>query len=174
MKKRTRYDPNKIITMGNIANIVLYDKHCKEKARAIIDTEDVEKVNNYKWCLATDGYVRTSSNGNNMAAIQNIIMNFMAGTNQLIDHRDRNPLNNCKSNFRICTHLENCRNVGKTKRNKSGFKGVCWDKRTKKWSSTIMVNYKNIHLGRFEDIKEAAMAYNKAAIEYFGKFAYIN
>ena len=49
-----------------------------------------------------------------------------------------------------------------------------WDKRSKRWIGQIRVNYKKHHLGSFKNPKDAALAYNKAAIKYFGKFASLN
>ena len=46
------------------------------------------------------------------------------------------------------------------KNNKSGFRGVCWFKKTSKWQSGIVVNKKRIHIGYYTDKKDAAIAYN--------------
>jgi hypothetical protein len=58
----------------------------------------------------------------------------------------------------------------KTKNNKSGIIGVCWNKREEKWVAQIMLNNKNIHLGRFDDLEEACEARKEAEIKYFGEF----
>jgi hypothetical protein len=58
--------------------------------------------------------------------------------------------------------------------NKSGYKGVCWDKLRKKWKVTISLNDKTINLGRFDDITEAAKTYDEKAKELFGEFANLN
>jgi hypothetical protein len=82
-------------------------------------------------------------------------------------------------NLRIATASENGGNRKKTKsflgqQCSSKFKGVSWHKRDKKWCSHIHVQQKTIYLGYFIDEIEAASAYNKAAIEYFGDFAKLN
>ncbi len=168
-KYRTIYDPNEIITKGDIAEIVLYDKYCKEKARTIIDSEDVGKVEGHKWCLSY-GYVMTNLKGTTVK-IQNFITGINPNIEKLIDHRDGNPLNNRKSNYRLCTSAENIKNAKIRADNTSGYKGVCWKKDNKKWMARIMFNKKRVHLGVFNDKTDAAKAYNSAAIKHFGEFA---
>ncbi|GBU21944.1 hypothetical protein R80B4_01846 [Fibrobacteres bacterium R8-0-B4] len=58
--------------------------------------------------------------------------------------------------------------------NKSGFKGVCWNKQRRLWTAQIMVNRKMIYFGGYTDILEAADVYNKAALKYHGEFARLN
>jgi hypothetical protein len=82
-------------------------------------------------------------------------------------------------NLRLATNTENSANSKKRKTTagikcSSKFKGVYWNKERQKWRARINYQGKEIHLGRFTDEIEAATAYNKAAIEYFGEFAKIN
>ena len=46
---RTQYDKNEIVVYDDYAEIIIYDKDCNEKCRALIDIEDVDKVKDYKW-----------------------------------------------------------------------------------------------------------------------------
>ena len=170
--KRTSQDPNEIIIKGDIAEIVLYDKHCNEKARAVIDAEDVDKVKNYKWYLSTV-YVQTTINKKKVR-IQHIILGTNSNRKDLIDHKNRNPLINRKYNLRACTHAENMRNSKHQKNNTSGYRGVIWYKPTKKWRAQIGVNGKLRYLGYFVGILDAARAYNTAALRYHGEFACLN
>lgn len=93
---------------------------------------------------------------------------------EYIDHINGDGLDNRKCNLRICTNSQNNANKGKQKNNKSGYKGVSWDKTRNKWKADIMVNKKTIYLGRFNVINDAARAYNNAAVKYFGEFARLN
>jgi len=167
----TRYDSNEIIIKGNIAEIVLYNSKCKEKARAIIDAEDVERIKNYKWYLNNQGYVTTTIKSKKIR-IQHLINNLESNRKVQIDHKDRDKLNNCKSNFRVCTHMENNWNSIKNKNNTTGFKGVF--AAGEKWRSQIMANRKLYYLGTFKTKVEAVKAYNKAAIKHHGEFACLN
>lgn len=94
-----------------------------------------------------------------------------------VDHIDpKKTLDNRKSNLRICTPQQNCFNKSLPKSNKSGFKGVCYEKRNKnkKWRAYITHNAKNMSLGCHKTKEEAAMAYDKKAKELFGEYAYLN
>jgi hypothetical protein len=167
---RSIYDPNKIIIEENIAKIELYDKPQNIVGYAIIDIEDVEKIKNYKWTLSKNGYI--SSNTSKENYLHRLIMNNSLYKN--IDHINQNKFDNRKINLRECNYKENGYNRNKTIENTSGFKGVTFNKKAKKWVSQIMVNYKHIHLGYFTNSKDAAIAYNEGAIKYHGEFACLN
>jgi hypothetical protein len=87
-----------------------------------------------------------------------------------VDHIDGNGLNNQSHNLRICNRSQNTRNQHIRKNNKSGYKGVC-AVHYGKFSAQIMVNRKQIYLGRFETAEEASLAYNEACVKYHGEFA---
>ncbi len=89
----------------------------------------------------------------------------------MIDHKDRNPLNDRIDNLRVATRSQNQWNSVIASSNTSGYKGVWWDASKKKWVAAIRVNGKRIYLGCFQDPSEACAAYVKAAIEYHGEFA---
>lgn len=95
---------------------------------------------------------------------------------QQIDHVDNNPRNNHLDNLRAATSSENMAWGPKStnSNNTSGFRGVCLDRRNKKWHARIMVNRKSKHLGYFEEKLDAARAYDEAARELFGEFAFSN
>jgi hypothetical protein len=92
---------------------------------------------------------------------------------KLIDHKNKNKLDNRRSNLRICTNSENLMNRGKQRNNTIGHKGVSEDKRIKrkKYRARITAN-KNTHLlGYFEKADEAGAAYKKSVKQYHGRFA---
>lgn len=95
--------------------------------------------------------------------------------NNFIDHTTNERDNN--SQIRLCLFKDNTRNRKKNKsesQTSSSFKGVSWDNRNKKWKAQICVDYKATNLGRFLTEKEAAQAYNEAAIKFFGEYAWLN
>jgi hypothetical protein len=89
----------------------------------------------------------------------------------VIDHKDRNSLNNVWTNLRDTDAGGNCKNRGMGKNNTSGIKGVYWHKTTSKWLSNIRANGKIIHLGIYAHKEDAAAAYAVAAVKYHGEFA---
>jgi hypothetical protein len=73
---------------------------------------------------------------------------------ELIDHIDRNRINNSISNLRESTQLENTWNVNSI--------GVYWDVKAQKWVARIKINKKKYYLGLFEDYDLAVQYYQKA------------
>lgn len=138
---------------------------------AIIDSEDFERVNKFKWYCSSNGYaVRIAVVDGKRTAIQmhRFIMNTPVGMET--DHKDLDRLNNRKSNLRICTSSQNKANA--TRKSESGFRGV------RSYGKTFQARFthgeKNLHLGMFKTAKDAALAYNKKAIEVYGEFARLN
>ena len=80
------------------------------------------------------------------------------------DHIDGDRLNNRRSNLRICSHAENCRNKGRQTNNTSGVTGVTRHKSTERWKAGIVVNGEYLYLGLFETIESAAEARRAAEI----------
>lgn len=110
-------------------------------------------------------YVRTKMH----RIILSRILNRPLEKHELVDHKDGNPLNNTRENVRLANSKQNAYNTRRAKDNKSGYKGVHFEKG--KWSARIMVNKKFLRLGRYNTPEEAHEAYKKAAIEHFGEFA---
>jgi hypothetical protein len=87
-----------------------------------------------------------------------------------VDHIDRNPLNNRVDNLRLVTPQQNCRNQDKRTTNKSGVKGVHFNRQTGRFRASIMVSYRKFNLGEYYTLEEAAAARKAAEIKYFGEF----
>ena len=90
------------------------------------------------------------------------------------DHINGDVLDNRKSNLRICNKVQNGANRVRYRNNKSGFKGVYWDKERNLFAANLRFQGKTIHLGRFKNNKDAAIAYNREAKISFGEFALLN
>jgi len=88
--------------------------------------------------------------------------------NQEIDHIDGNSLNNCIENLRAATRKQNAENrKGANKNSKSGEKGVCWHKASRRWQSHINYNGTKKHLGLYETKEDAIDARITAEKEYY-------
>ncbi len=164
---RNQFERNEYILYEDYAEICLYNMHGCEVARAIIDIEDVEKCKEYKWRHERT-YVVTSHKRKNI-----YLHRFLKQPSdfKVVDHIDRNPLNNRKSNLRICSLQANMLNKSKNSRNKSGVTGVFWHKGMKRWWATIKYKYINYDLGYFDSIEEATKVRREAELKYFGEFA---
>ncbi len=155
---------NRIEINGNTIKIFFF----KNNNYTTIDTEDYEYVKDRCWYNDEEHYVTAKKLGKRIR-IHRIIMN--CPDDKIIDHIDRNPLNNKKENLRICTNAENAINKGLRKDNKSGYIGIRWDAVVQKWFSQITLNKKKIRLGWFVDKQDAINVRHEAEKKYFGEFA---
>lgn len=145
---------------------------------AIVDEADFAIANQYKWHAIRPHRiwyaVRTIwGHGENSSQY---LHRFLLGNPQgvSIDHVDGNGLNCARSNLRIATKSQNDANRGRQENNKSGYKGVHWATRDKKWIAKIKVDGRQIYVGGFDNPVDAALAYDAAAHKYFGAFAGTN
>lgn len=93
-----------------------------------------------------------------------------------VDHINRNGLDNRRSNLRVGTISQNYANFPKKQNTKSKYRGVSFQQRKngKQWQASTTVNGKSVYIGIYKTKGEAALAYNKAAKKFFGKFAQLN
>lgn len=84
----------------------------------------------------------------------------------VIDHINHNGSDNRIKNLRDTDHPTNCKNMRKSKANKSGITGVQWIKRHKKWTSEIMSCGKRVFIGNYLSLFEACCARKSAEIKY--------
>jgi hypothetical protein len=136
---------------------------------AIIDKEDFDKIKDHSWVPGPYGKYAVASIKHNMVRMHRLIMGF---PQQDIDHINGNDIDNRKQNLRLCSHSQNLRNIPKSSRNTTGFKGVCFDKGVNKFRASIKFNYKTIYLGVFNTAEEASEVYQKKALELHGEFYY--
>jgi hypothetical protein len=146
---------------------------------AIVDARDYESLSRYKWYLhvsmGTCYAVRNVKRNGKMGHLwmHRVIMN--APEELVVDHINHNGLDNRRVNLRLATHKQNKWNSRKGKtRGKSRYKGVGWDRRSRKWRAVLCVNGKKQSLGYYEDEIEAAKACDRAARKYKGEFAVLN
>jgi hypothetical protein len=90
-----------------------------------------------------------------------------------LDHANRSPADNRLANLRLATRSQNAANTRKRSDNTSGFKGVCWNKKTRKWVAQVRVKGEARYLGLFDSPEEAYAAYQQAAMAAFGEFGFL-
>lgn len=163
---------NEYIECKKYYEIILTNRNNKEVGKAIIDKEDILKVKVCRWGLngttkTTQGYVNSC-----MTTMHQFLLGKKDG--YLIDHKNRNPLDNRRKNLRYATKSQN--GVNTLKRS-----GVClvkpqkespkWKKRWKmqvqKTTNGAMKKYYSYHYTK----KEAIEAKKIKTIELFGDFA---
>lgn len=149
---------------------------------AQIDDEDLPRVQGHKWRRWDDnrkpgrtsysGYYKPVDGKQTIVFLHRFIINAPDGIR--VDHRDRNGLNNQKSNLRLCTQSQNKANGKTWKISSSGYRGAY---KTRNGTFTAMLsvdNNKTKSLGTFKTAVEAAKAYDKAALDRWGEFARLN
>lgn len=161
---------------------------------ALVDDDDFEYLNQHKWYAHKRHGIYYAirnvylENGKRSAIkMHRFIMNMQPSDKTMIDHIDRNGLNNQKHNLRKCTNQENRRNsIKQSKKSTSIYKGVVmhthkqFNKKKQQivyyrsWHARIVINGKRKVIGCFKTEDEAAIAYNQAAISHYGEFALLN
>jgi hypothetical protein len=148
---------------------------------ALVDDEDYDFLSAWKW------YAYKNENENTWYAGRNIgkrpnqrrvsmhrIISKVTSSNILVDHKDRNGLNNQRLNLRICDKSQNRQNSKKRSNNTSGYIGVTWRKDSNTWRVQITVRGEHLRIGGFTNPKDAAQVYNELASFHFGEFAVLN
>lgn len=134
----------------------------------IVDNSDFKWLSIFPWYYNNSGYAACEIGGrkNRIRLLMHRVLNATPD-GFVTDHVNRNKLDNRKVNLRTVTQRFNSTNRGKSKNNSSGHRGVQWIGKDKIWGAQIKVNYKNIWLGRFRNIKDAIKARKLAELKHF-------
>lgn len=144
-----------------------------------IDDEDYHLVSMYRWfaiqktvgkCWYAVTNIKVGNGKKKQVGMHQMVFPVLSG--MMVDHIDRNGLNNQKKNLRAATALQNSINRGPDFDKRCPFKGVVWKR--KSWQAGITYNGKYIYLGSYQDTIEAATAYDEAANRFHGEFAVLN
>lgn len=159
---------------GKCSQIIEEDGHMrcitKSGASFIFDKIDEPLVRSHTWSLAR-GHFRTVIGGRTRYLHQ-LIMGSAEG--EQVDHINMDKSDNRRCNLRYATHAENQQNKGLRSDSTTGYKGVCFDKRSGKYVAYINAEGHRTYLGYFSNKKDGAEAYDKAAKILHGGFAKLN
>ena len=126
------------------------------RAWAMIDAEDLGDLGQFRWRLMNTGYV-ARHRGKNTELMHRRILGLMPGDKRQADHKDRDRLNNQRSNLRVVSGAtENHQNRESYRGSTSKYRGVSWYPRDGLWTARAQLHGRIYFLGRFEDEDEAA------------------
>ena len=140
--------------------IIIKDRVCVTNIRF------AKKVTKYSWCLTNHGYPQANIKNKRMT-----MHRYLYGKKDdlVIDHKNRNKLDNRIKNIRFTTQAMNVFNA--VRKNKSGFRGVGWShhcNKTNPWSAKIEFEGIIYNLGYFNTPEKAFEARVKKEVELFG------
>jgi hypothetical protein len=146
-------------------------------SECLVDDADFEFLSQWSWQCDAKGYaVRSVHLGRidgkwKKSTIKMHRLLTACPKQYQVDHINGIKLDNRKSNLRICTNGENQMNGGAYKTSATGYRGVSWCRKTKKWKAQIQHNKHKQYIGVYPSKEAAALAYNRKAVELFGQFA---
>jgi HNH endonuclease len=145
--------------------------------KTVIDDPDWDLVKNFSWHLHCNGAGKKYV-GAGKQLLHRLIMGVTNSKIQ-IDHINGDGLDNRRCNLRLCNNSQNHQNRRKRRGSVSKYKGVTFRLRgkrpdRKRWEANICLAGRTRFLGSFSTEREAAIAYNNAAIVAFGKFSLLN
>ena len=146
----------------NHTTIQVVHKKTGKISQIIIDKENESILRKYTWYIDSDGYAKTSFRDNENRIIL-MKMHKMLLKGKIIDHIDRNRLNNTMKNLRLSTRKLNALNQSHRITATSRYRGVTFNKKDKKFYTHV----RSKHIGWFDDELSAAYGYNEYILEHF-------
>lgn len=147
---------------------------------AIIDSEDFHIVSGYRWHVSKYKNVQYAlsakwNKGNPSTILMHrLVMNLKRYDGLMIDHINMNGLDNRKINLRFTDFSLNAHHCKLLSSNTTGFRGIAWNNIRCAWQATIRVYGKRYFLGYYSSKRNAALAYDAAALRYKKDHATLN
>lgn len=138
----------------------------------IVDREDYVRLAQSRWRRVDRGAVSYAVRVGTTEYLHRDVVSARGAV--IVDHVNRDGLDNRRVNLRLTNKQGNSANRGLQKNNTSGFRGVRKQSRANTWTAEIQVDGCRRYLGSFRTAAEAAHAYDAAAAEAFGEFAFQN
>lgn len=151
----------------------IYASNCRKRIE--FDDSDWKKIMNYTWYAQSERgtyYAKTSDHsGDKHRTIRMHRLLAGARRGQVVDHADRNGLNNRRSNLRIASLSQNLQNRrGAQKNSKTGIRGVSWWKAGGMWMARVVHQRRLVYCDYFDDIRKARSSVIKARRKYLGEY----
>lgn len=183
----TEVYPNLITIEDEYGPGVIIPHRSKKHADAVIlvSPEDVDRVMEHRWSPVEKGrkrmslyairWVHTGTRMGTTTSLHRFILELEAKDYRTVDHINHDGIDCRRKNMRIVTNQQNAFNSRSGSGSVSKHKGVSPNSgKGKLWRVVINHNQQCKHIGYFDDEIEAALAYDAAAIELFGEYAYLN
>lgn len=142
------------------------------RAYARVDDQDYERLSCYRWSMTNKGRAAryewdAVAKKTHTILMHRQILGLLPGDPRQGDHKNRNPLDNVRSNLRIATNAQNEQNRSSkgNKGSSSQYRNVYWDNSRRKWYVHLMVDRKAYFFGRFDDEHEAGRVASQARAE---------
>lgn len=168
---------NKYFIDGEVVTVFI--KYKKEVLETLVDIDDLEKIKNYNvtwygnerngnvYVVANNSFIEGKAK---VIKLHQLILDFPSRNKELVvDHINRDTLDNRKENLRIVTRVENAQNSGLPSNNKSGVKGVHFNEKDKVWVARISINGKRKSLGTHHNKEDAIKARKDAELKYWAE-----
>lgn len=142
-----------------MSEIPLYGRDGRLRTSAVVDECDVELVAGYRWYRHARSYIWTwarTEGGRESVMMHRLILGLRPGDIH-VDHIDRDPSNNRRSNLRYATTAQNAQNQG-SHGGSSPYRGVTWHKGRGCWQAQVKLDGRNHYLGLFADEEDASRA----------------
>lgn len=165
------YRPKPATPQGDVKVIPLGDG-----IYAYVDAADFEWLSQWTWTLS-GGYAIRREEDAHGRKLKRIFMHreiMKTPEGMIVDHKNRNKLDNTRDNLRNCTHTENALNRAKRRGSTSRFIGVAYHKYNQKWYARLPWQGRQLSICYHTDEVEAARAHDWAAVEYYGRDARLN
>lgn len=136
--------------------------------KIVADINDYDLIKRYSWCISKTGYP-VANIDHRTTKMHQYLLGRIDG--MVVDHIDGNPLNNKRSNLRMCDQRDNARNVAPKRKNRDGYPGVR-ETTSGTFHARIFVDGKEKYIGAYKTYEDAVKARKEAEEKYFGEYRY--
>ena len=141
---------------------------------ALVDEDVYAWAIVYRWFVNDRGYIhrnrlRREFELGSTVRLHNLILPPVQG--QVVDHINRDPLDNRRANLRLVTPAQNAMNR-RSREGRSRFRGVSGHEGS--WQCKLRIANQELRLGRYSDERDAARIYDLIAALLLGDAAQLN